>query len=210
MINHRVQIHKPFFSDIPIQNNLDYFKRINTVWWLIRVPMVLLATPAAYGVAQFASTYLPGVWHVLAGMAFESAYIGAIALADQQIADDTTVVFGYTINTTKVLWWLTNAGAVIFSVLSNLLFFSGGSYSTITAEIATHAVPMPVLGFIYSLLVHNYTYRLGMNYRSVADKERKELEAKPYRCDYCIERYASVKQRSGHMSRCSKRPAKIQ
>lgn len=208
IINTKLQIHKPFFSNIPITRKLDYFKRINVVWWFIRVPMVLLATPAAYGVSQFAGKYLPNIWHVIAGMAFESAYIGAIALADQQVADDTTTLFSITFNTTKILWWLTNAGAVIFSVLSNLLFFSNGSYATITPEIATHAVPMPVLGFIYSLLVHNYTYRLGRTYLHEAAKERKELEEKPYRCEFCAERYSSIKQRSGHMARCKLRPPK--
>jgi len=211
MINQqRLQIHKPFFSNIPIQSKLDYFKRINTVWWLIRIPMVLLATPAAYGVSQFAAKYLPGAWHVIAGMAFESAYIGAIALADQQVADEKTSLFGFEINTTKLLWGLVNLFAVLFSVLSNLLFFSGGTYNAITPEIATHAVPMPVLGFIYSLLVHDYTYRLSVTYRNEDAENRKVLEAKPYKWDYCDERHTSVRQRSRHMSRCSKKPAKIQ
>lgn len=206
----RLQIHKPFFSGIVIKGKLDYFKYINIVWWLIRIPMLLLATPAAYGVSQFAATYLPGIWHIVAGMAFESAYIGAIALADQQVADDKTKVFSFEINTTKILWWAVNASAVIFSILSNLLFFSGGSYQTITPEIATHAVPMPLLGFIYSLLVHDYTYRLGVAYRRVDDDLRKELIEKPYKCYYCDQRFTQSKQRSGHMSRCKLRPAKIQ
>lgn len=209
MINNpALQLHKPFFSGIPITRKLDYFKRINISWWIIRIPMILLAAPAAYGVGSFAREYLPAFWSALAGAAFESAYIGAIALADQQLDDERVIAFGYSINVTAILWWGSNLCAVVFSMLSNLLFFAGGAYHNITPEIATHALPMPLLGFVYGLLVHNYGSRLSKRSQAEAERNRKELEAKPYQCEYCKERYGTIKQRSGHMSRCSARPPK--
>lgn len=182
-----LQIHKPFYSDVSIASYWQFYKRINWVWWLIRIPMLLLALPSAYGVGAFAGEYLPSPWHQLAGMAFESAYIGAIAIADQQVADDPQM---------RYLWWLVNLFAVIFSVLSNLLFFAGGSYSQITPEIVTHAVPNAVLGFLYSLLVHEYTTQL-------ANKHRKEFMERPYSCKHCGARYARIKQLNGHMAQCT-------
>lgn len=204
----QLQLHKPFFTGIPIARWYDHLKRVNVVWFLIRFPLVALALPAAYGVAQFASEYLPAPWSGIAGAAFESAYIGAIALADQQLEDTITRVLGIEINTSKVLWWLINIFAVLCSVLSNLLFVAGGKYGNITPEIATHALPMPILGFFYSLLLHNYSSRLAARLRAESEAERKELNSKPYQCDYCTARYASVKQRNGHMARCQARLSK--
>lgn len=207
-INTAIQLHKPFFSGIEINSKLDYLKRINVSWWLARSPMVLLAAPSAYGVGSFANEHLPVFWSILAGAAFESAYIGAIALADQQLEDDKVTIVGYSVNITLLLWWASNLCAVIFSILSNLLFASGGTYATITRETATHAIPAPLLAFVYGLLVHNYTSRLSRVSRAEQDRIRKELEEKPYQCDYCSARYTSIKQRSGHMSRCTSRPPK--
>lgn len=184
------QIHKPFFTGITIREPLDNLKRVNWLWFLIRLPMLLLAAPAAYGVSQFAREYLPGIWSVLAGASFESAYIGAIALADQQL-EDAKIGF---VNVTKLLWTVTNLVAVVSSILANLLFFAYGKYSNITPEIATHALPLPILGFVYGLLVHNYTHRLGAAHR-------KEINEKPYAC-LCSRRFATVKQLNGHKAQC--------
>lgn len=163
---------------------------INWRWWLIRLPMFLLAIPAAYGVGSFAGERLP--WYVafFAGLAFEGAYIGAIAAADQaQDADDWL---------TTTLWWLVNLFAVLASVACNLLFFSG-DYAHITAESATHAVPLPVLGFFYGLLVHRVATaqaRQQADRQSELERERRETR---YTCTACPHwRGASIQAHHGH------------
>jgi hypothetical protein len=193
------QQHKPFYTGIEIKHWLDYLKRINVIWWLIRIPMILLALPASYGVASFAGANLPNGWASIAGAAFESTYLGAVAIADQMLEAEQKqfklwfISFEY--NPTAILWWLVNATAVIFSVLSNLLFFAAGKYANITPEILTHAVPAPVLGFVYALLVHRYTSQLAAKYR-------QEFEAKPYGCDRCGARFERIKQLNGHKAQC--------
>jgi hypothetical protein len=133
---------KPFIA----APDLSWWQRINKVWWLQRIPMALLALPSAYGVGAFASEHLPWPFNWFAGAAFESAYIGAIALADQQsdVKDQVTTL----------LWFLVNLFAVVCSALSSVLFFAGGHYSDITPEAVTHGVPLAVLGFFYGLLLH--------------------------------------------------------
>lgn len=149
---------------------------INWRWWLIRLPMFLLAIPAAYGVGSFAGERLP--WYVafFAGLAFEGAYIGAIAAADQ--AQDKDDYY------TTVLWWLVNLFAVLASVACNLLFFSG-SYATITAESATHAVPLPVLGFFYGLLVHRVASQSARRAASDQEASARERRETRYGCSHC-------------------------
>jgi hypothetical protein len=131
--------------------DLSFWQRLNKIWWLQRIPMMLLAIPSAYGVGAFAATSLPIVFAIVAGCAFEAAYIGAIALADQQhdMQDRWTTA----------LWILVNLFAVLASALCNLLFFADGSYAAITAEVATHGIPMPVLAFFYGLLLHRMSVK---------------------------------------------------
>lgn len=190
--------HKPFF-DI----NVEWYKRINWGWWSIRTPMVLLAVPSAWGVGAFAYFYgdLPLPVSVVAGAAFETAYIGAIALADQQHDDKDDL--------TNTLWWLVNLFAVMASILSNALFFSGGTYRAITAEVLTHAIPLPVLGFAYGLLLHRMSAKAA---RKIMDnQEEMELRAK-HRCRYCDavdpnhRGFISDAAVRGHLANCPNKP----
>lgn len=171
-------------------------KRINWPWWLKRVPMALLAIPAAYGVGAFvAGAGVPLPIAIIAGGAFEAAYIGAIAMADQQHEDDTT---------TTVLWWLVNVAAVLASVLSNLLFFSGGTYAAITAEVATHAIPLPVLGFFYGLLLHRTSARAAAR-----ERVRAEEEAAKVLCRYCGAECKNQQAEYSHFRTCLKHPSRV-
>jgi hypothetical protein len=174
---------------------MRWWKRINWVWWLRRVPMLLLAVPSAYGVGAFAAAQLPWFFAAIAGAAFECAYIGAIALADQQFEDD---------HWTTALWWLVNAFAVLASVLSNLLFFSGGQYSEITPEIATHAIPLPVLGFFYGLLLHRITTDSARKARKVEQDEAAKVN-----CRYCGTACKNQAAEYSHYRTCSKHPKNI-
>jgi len=178
-----------------------WWQRINYAWWLRRVPMFLLALPAAYGVGAFAGAYLPAPFNWVAGGAFEATYIGAIAIADQQTEDGDWV--------TTLLWWLVNLAAVAASILSNLLWFSGGAYARITAEIATHAVPLPVLGFFYGLLLHRVTAAEARRVAMIedAERERQAIEARRVTCPYCGEQCASKEAMYGHWGRsCAQHP----
>lgn len=180
------QVHKPLLT-LP---NMAGLRRINWAWWLKRTPMLLLAAPSAYGVGAFADQHLPVGVAVLAGCAFESAYIGAIAMADQQHDEGDRWTSG--------LWWAVNLFAVIASVLSNLLFFAGGLYANITPEVATHAVPLPVLGFAYGLLLHRTSAKAARS------AEEDELRDK-HKCEHCGRGFLSDAALRGHYGRCSKR-----
>ncbi len=180
------QLFKPFTGVARAQ------RRVNWAWWLRRAPMLLLAVPSAYGVGAFAANQLPIAFAALAGGAFECAYIGAIAVADQYFEDDTV---------TTVLWWLVNLFAVLASVLSNLLFFAGGTYAAITPEIATHAIPLPVLGFFYGLLLHRTT----MTGARAARKQEAEDAAK-VSCRYCGVECRNQAAEYSHYRTCPKHP----
>jgi hypothetical protein len=195
-----LNIHRPFASDT------EWLRNINWHWWLQRVPMLLLAAPSAYGVGAFASEHLPIYVAAFAGGAFECAYLGCIALADQQHDDDD--------HWTTVLWWLVNAFAVVASVLSNLLFFAGGHYSGITPEVATHAVPLPVLGFSYGLLLHRTSAKAAKAAAVIAQKRQAEDEdqalREKYRCKYgCGYGATSDAALRGHYGRCPNKPKNI-
>lgn len=167
-------------------------RKINWSWWLRRAPMLLLAVPSAYGVGAFAAGQLPIVFAALAGGAFECAYIGAIALADQQFEDDRW---------TTGLWWTVNLFAVLASVLSNLLFFAGGTYAAITPEIATHAIPLPVLGFFYGLLLHRTTTASARVVRIKAEEDAAKVA-----CRYCGEICRNQQAEYSHFRTCPKHP----
>lgn len=126
--------------------DLGWIKRLNWLWFLQRLPMVALAVPAAWGVGSFAAERLPWFVAIFAGIGFESCYIGAIALADQQHDRDDMW--------STVLWWGLNLMAVASSVITNTLFFSGGRYANITPEAVTHAAPFALLAFMYGLALH--------------------------------------------------------
>ena len=168
----------------------DAWLRVNWRWWLMRLPMFLLALPASYGVGSFAAERLPVVVAVFAGVAFEAAYIGAIAAADQAHDADDRI--------TALLWWLVNAFAVLASVACNLLFFSG-SYQAITLESATHAVPLPVLGFFYGLLVHRIASKTAQQQVQAARQSAADRLATRYGCTACPHwRGASIPAFHGH------------
>lgn len=181
---------KPFMA-----SDDAWYRRVSWSYWLRRLPMLLLAVPSAYGVGAFADEKLPIGFAVIAGGAFECAYIGAIALADQQFDDD-----GWTTG----LWWLVNLFAVFASVLSNLLFFAGGSYASITPEIATHAVPLPVLGFFYGLLLHRTTTT-----HVRATREQEAIDAAKVNCQYCGQECKNKAAEYSHYRTCARHPKNV-
>jgi hypothetical protein len=143
--------------------------------------MYILAIPAAYGVGSFAAERLPLLIAIFAGMGFESTYIGAIALADQQHDSKDRWSTG--------LWWALNVMAVTSSIVTNTLFFSGGRYADITPEAITHGAPLALLSFMYGLSLH----------RSAIKQAARE------HCTVCGRTFPSRDSFNGHKRTC--RPA---
>ncbi len=172
---------------------LTFWQKINLLYWLQRLPMALLSLPAAYGVAAFASVHLPVPFNILAGMGFESVYLGAVALADQMY-DETWQA--------NALWWFLNIAAVIMSALINVLFFSNNTFASITPEAYVHGVPLPVLSFSYALLLH-YVANKQMIRIIAEEKEQKRLdELTKEKCKYCGEGKSSMPAIYGHYRNC--------
>lgn len=175
---------------------LQFWKRINYIYWLQRAPMFLLSLPAAYGVGAFASVHLPFPFNVFAGAGFESVYLGAVALADQMYEDNDYTTF---------LWWILNVIAVGMSALVNVLFFSGNTFAGITLESYVHGVPLPLLSFGYSLLLHQVT-----NSKLIADKKKQKEEddlhrQTAFKCKFCGEGKPNMNSVYGHYKNCELR-----
>jgi len=175
----------------------QFWKDINWIYWLQRAPMFLLSLPAAYGVSAFASAILPPPFSWLAGFGFESVYLGAVALADQMYESDEYTTF---------LWWLLNILAVCMSALINTLFASQNMFSDITPEALVHGIPLPVLSFGYSLLLHQVTHMHLINdaKRRKIQEDRDALTA--FKCKYCGEGFPKQSAVYGHYKSCDKRP----
>ncbi len=168
-------IARPLRDDAP-----TWWQRINWQWWLQRAPMVILAVPAAWGVGSFAAEKLPWFIAIFAGLGFECAYIGAVALADQQHNSRDRVSVG--------LWWALNIMAVCSSIVTNTLFFAGGKYADITPEAVTHGAPLALLAFMYGLVLH---------------RSAVAAAARVY-CDRCDRWFDSREAFNGHKRTCGK------
>lgn len=167
-------------------SNLSWFRRVNWVWWLQRLPMFLLAVPASYGVGAFADARYPFLIAVVAGAGFEAAYMGAVAFADQQLDHD---------NWSRGLWWGLNIGAVASSALINVLFSAGGLFAQITGEDFVHGAPLAVLNFLYALLLHRNATRAAI-------AERKTAEENRYPCLRCGRGFSTINRLNGHKRHC--------
>lgn len=200
MINANVRNqYRPWDISAKVTSIIEFLKAINWLYWLQRAPMALLSIPAAYGVAAFASVHLPAPFNWLAGLGFESVYLGCVALADQMFDDDTW---------TTVLWWALNIIAVTMSALVNVLFFSGNNFAGITSESYVHGIPLPLLSFGYSLLLHQVTNKnVVRDYKAAQLAAEKEAEKEqfekdnPYEC-ICGRRFNSAQKRVSHRRSC--------
>lgn len=176
----------PIRKDVAITDVLSLGKAINWLWWLQRLPMFLLAAPAAWGVGAFAAEKYPIPIAVIAGAGFEAAYMGAIAFADQQLEQD---------GISKILWWLLNLAAVACSALINVLYSAGGTFGAIEWEDVVHGAPLAILNFLYALLLHrNATQSMVV--------ERKAAEENKYPCSKCGRGFSTINRLNGHKRHC--------
>lgn len=178
--------YRPFRNDIQITGALTALRAINWVWWLQRLPMFLLAVPAAWGVGAFAAAKYPPIIAIVAGAGFEAAYMGAIAFADQQLDQD---------DWSKALWWGLNLAAVACSALINVLFSAGGTFAAITAEDIVHGAPLAILNFLYALLLHRNATRAHAD-------ERQRVADEKFKCPKCNRGFATVNRLNGHKRHC--------
>lgn len=178
--------YRPIKTNIQITGVWSALRAVNWLWWLQRVPMFLLAVPAAYGVGAFAAEKYPEVIAIIAGAGFEAAYMGAIAFADQQLDQD---------DWSKALWWMLNSAAVACSALINVLFAAGGTFAAITPEDVVHGAPLAILNFLYALLLHRNATKAG-------EAERKNAADEKFKCATCGRGFASPNRLNGHKRHC--------
>lgn len=176
----------PIRKDVALTSVWAIGRAINWLWWLQRVPMFLLAVPAAYGVGAFAYDKYPFAVAIIAGAGFEAAYMGAIAFADQQLEQD---------NTSKYLWWALNVAAVACSALINVLYSAGGTFGAIGPEDVVHGAPLAILNFLYAMLLHrNATQSMKV--------ERLTAEENKFPCVKCGRGFATANRLNGHKRHC--------
>lgn len=171
---------------------INFLRAINLVYWLQRAPMALLSSPAAYGVSAFAAVHLPPPFSWFAGMAFESVYLGCVALADQMFEQDKVTTW---------LWWGLNVIAVVTSALINVLYFSNNAFAGFTPEALVHGIPLPLLGFGYSLLLHKVTTKNIMR-EHTAQLEREKYERENPRLCICGQRFPPGQAVRNHRRTC--------
>lgn len=170
--------------------------KLNLLYWLQRAPMILLSLPAAYGVGAFASVHLPWPFNWLAGLGFESVYLGAVALADQMYESDSY---------TTSLWWILNIVAVVMSALVNTLYFSGNEFAGITLESYVHGIPLPALSFGYSLLLHQVTNQKLIRYNKELKIAKDAEDLVAFKCKFCGEGKPNMNSVYGHYKNCTRR-----
>jgi len=183
---------RPFY-DIEIARWFYFYKKINWLWWLQRTPMFLLAIPAAFAVGAFSSIddKIPVYVAILTGLAFESTYIGTIALGDQMTNNDTIG---------RAIWFFLNFAAVVSSALFSTLYFSNGHYSGITAEAVTHGALLPVVNFFYGFLLHWISSQA--NSQAIIDSEQTKIH-----CEYCNVGKPSLQAVRSHYRFCEVKKA---
>lgn len=181
-----VNPYRPLNANVRVTGLWTALKAINWLWWLQRVPMFLLAVPAAWGVGAFADEKYPLAIAVIAGAGFEAAYMGAIAFADQQLDQDQW---------SKALWWSLNVAAVACSALINVLFAAGGTFAAITSEDVVHGAPLAILNFLYAMLLHR-------NATQAHAAERVQAAEEKFKCARCGRGFASVNRLNGHKRHC--------
>jgi len=179
---------RPFY-DTDIPSWIYFYRKINIRWWLQRLPMFLLAIPAAYSVGAFSNIdgKLPVYIAAMAGLAFESTYIGTIALGDQMNKGDKAG---------RVIWFVLNVAAVLASALFSTLYYAGGKYIEITPEALTHGALLPIVNFWYGFLLHWISSQANT-------QQQLENDSTKYHCEYCNIGKSSQQSVWSHYRSCS-------
>jgi len=169
--------------------------------------MLALAALSSWGVGGFIlqSGRANEAVAVIGAGAFDLVFLGAIALGDQQLTLKRS---------THMLYWALNIGAALVAALMNTLYYSGGSYASITAESVTHGALFALFGLLYSLYYHGVmsealsredaeARRLATHQAmlAAADAERRQ-------CPYCGEWRRNQESVYSHYRTCPKHPSR--
>lgn len=169
-------------------------RRLNWKWLLQRAPMIALAVLSSWGVGGFIlqSGKANMVVAFVGAGAFDLVFLGAIALADQQLTIRRS---------THLLYWALNIGAALVAALMNTLYYSGGTYAGITAESITHGALFAVFGLLYSLYYHGVM-------SEALTREDAEAQAAAVRvnCKYCGEPCKNKAAEWSHYRTCPNHP----
>jgi hypothetical protein len=170
----------------PFKNgpDLSWFQRINWKWVLQRAPMIALAVLSSWGVGGFImqSGKAPLPVAIIGGGAFDLAFLGVIALADQQLQKTWR---------STILYFVLNVGAALVAALFNTLYYAGGTYAGITAEAITHGAPFAVFGLLFSLYYHEV----------MSQAIERELKT-AHKCKVCGKGFGSENALNGHKQAC--------
>ncbi len=183
----------PTPSDAPRQW-WGILKQINYGWLFKRLPMLALALLSSWGVGGFISQSgeAPLFVSIIGSSAFDLVFLGVIALADQQLTSRKS---------TSVLYWVLNVGAAALAALLNTLYYSGGTYSGITAESITHGAPFAIFGLLYSLYYHSV-----MSVAIEHDEAEQDRLALIVKCRYCGLDCRNQQAEYSHFRTCVEHP----
>lgn len=174
---------------------------LQRIWWMLvtvpyralglYTPNGLLAIPAAYASSQWAAHrgVFPPPFNMMLGIAFEWVYLGTLAVAGAL---------------PRNRWFVTvNAIAVVSSVIYVTLHAADkyGQLDKLTSSgwqwtfAVIHGLPLAVLNFCYSMLVHTYLRHVNETEALVAHK-----------CPWCGQGFKSPAAVNGHQKGCPQKP----
>lgn len=184
---------RPIIAGVPWYS----WRKLNYGWLFKRLPMVALALLSSWGVGGFIlqSGRAPLFVAIVGSSAFDLVFLGVIALADQQLTSRAS---------THRLYWVLNVGAAALAALLNTLYYSGGTYSGITAESITHGAPFAVFGLLYSLYYHSV-----MSVAIEHDEEEQDRIAAICHCKYCNVECRNKSSEYSHYRTCPKHPKNV-
>jgi hypothetical protein len=171
-------------------------RSINWKWLLQRAPMIALALLSSWGVGGFIlqSGRANLVVAIVGAGAFDLVFLGVIALADQLLTIKRS---------THMLYWVLNIGAAFVAALMNTLYYSGGTYSGITAESVTHGALFAIFGLLYSLYYHGV-----MSEALEKEDEQAREDAARVQCPHCGEWRKNQPSLYRHYRECPKHPSR--
>lgn len=171
-------------------------RKVNWSWLFKRAPMIALAILSSWGVRGFIlqSEKANDVVAAIGAGAFDLVFLGAIALADQRLTRSRR---------THILYWSLNVGAAFVAALLNTLYYSGGTYGSITLESATHGVPFAVFGLLYSLYYHGV-----MSEAIEVEAIEADRLAAIVKCRYCGVECRNQQAEYSHFRTCPKHPSR--
>lgn len=185
------------FKPINFDPNFHWYRRVNWRWVIQRSPILALGIDSSYNVAKFVGLdSTPAIIQIITGITFDLVFVGMIGLADQ---------FRNNKLYSNILFWIINVIAMGVAATLGTLAYSTGTYIHITPESATRGIAFPLLGLLYNLYYHAVTSEIVNDQRKAQEAERKALEEKPFKCEFCSVRFETIKQRNGHLARCQQK-----